>query len=369
MEAAPTHAWPRWRPDNARPSSPAAHGEAGLRSDQRRAPAPTAGRRRLPHEPVPASLFRGGPATRFVLFDGRGHLISPEAVETVWISRSDLPALDEFLLGRLGVISRGRAVPNVDLAWAIARVLYACASAITPKTHAPGNPVPPAAVEAVAAAAVDLALRGAPARAALLLSFGAQYEQTAHACERALLALILAVHAGISRRADLEAVVIAGLYADAGEAVAPLAVPGPALDRPPVDATGEALERRHPVYATQLLRRAGITSPLVLQAVRGHHERWDGRGYPDGLRGEAILREARIVAVADAFTALTVDRSSGPGLSAFEAVREMSMAAGRFDPHLLRCLVELLAHRADVPPAETAGADANVVDTDGRRVA
>lgn len=368
MEAAvPTHARPRRRPDDADRLSPDAHREAGLRPDQRTAHGPGAGRPRLPHEPVPASLFRGGPPTRFVLFDARGRLITPDAVETVWISRSDLPALDDFLLGRLGAIVQGRAIPDVDLAWAIARVLYACGSAITPEAHAPGSPGPLTAVEPVAAAAVDLALRSAPARAALLLSFGAQYEDTAHACERALLALILAAHAGISRRPDLEAIVIAGLYADAGEAMMQGAVSGPALGRrpvePPLNATGEALVRRHPVYATQLLRRAGITSPVVLRAVRGHHERWDGQGYPDGWRGEAIPREARIVAVADAFTALTVDRPSSPGLSAFEAVREMSMAAGQFDPHLLRCLVELLAHRTDAVGAEAAGG------TEGRRVA
>ena len=64
-----------------------------------------------------------------------------------------------------------------------------------------------------------------------------------------------------------------------------------------------------------------------------HHERWDGKGYPNGLSGEAIPLEARIVAVADAFDAITRKRAHRGAMPLAEAVAEVSRNAGtQFDP-------------------------------------
>jgi putative nucleotidyltransferase with HDIG domain len=73
----------------------------------------------------------------------------------------------------------------------------------------------------------------------------------------------------------------------------------------------------------------------VIPIVRSHHERWDGQGYPDGLKGEAIPRLARIVAVADAFDAMTHDRPYRKGLAPEVAFAEVEKQKGRqFDPTL-----------------------------------
>jgi len=307
---------------------------------------------RQPLEPAPATLFRAGRLPRFVLFDARGRTVPPEATKTVWISPADLPALDEFLQQWLGVIAQDRAVPDGDLAWAVGRALYAHAEVIAGGQGgglpmASGGIRAVAALETVAAAAATLALRGPEGVAALLLSFGDTYEEAAHATERALYAIGLAVTAGIAQRHELAAIVVAGLFADAGKtALLEERLPGQAeglldLDGP-LDAEGQALMRRHPLRSLQAMRRFGIGSLLAQRAVRGHHERWDGRGYPDSLGGDNIPREARILAVADAFTALTVERSFSPRRTAFEAVREMSAAAGQFDPRLVRCFIVLL---------------------------
>jgi len=67
--------------------------------------------------------------------------------------------------------------------------------------------------------------------------------------------------------------------------------------------------------------------------VRSSHERWDGLGYPDGLRGEQIPLGARVVAVCDAFSAMRETRPYGRVLSEFEAVLELRRCAGsQFDP-------------------------------------
>jgi HD-GYP domain-containing protein (c-di-GMP phosphodiesterase class II) len=78
----------------------------------------------------------------------------------------------------------------------------------------------------------------------------------------------------------------------------------------------------------------------VSEIVRHHHERWDGRGYPDGIKGEEIPLGARIVTVADSFDAMTTDRSYRPALSIDEAVRRLESAAGtQFDPWIVKIFV------------------------------
>ncbi len=90
----------------------------------------------------------------------------------------------------------------------------------------------------------------------------------------------------------------------------------------------------HPVIGAKLLARVPQMAPLV-PVVRHHHERWDGKGYPDGLSGEAIPLGARILAVVDAFDALMAGRLYRLPMSGLSAVREIARHAGRqFDPEV-----------------------------------
>ena len=80
-----------------------------------------------------------------------------------------------------------------------------------------------------------------------------------------------------------------------------------------------------------------------MRAVRHHHERWDGAGYPHRLAGEAIPIEARIVAAADVYSALTSDRAYRKGLERAEALRELDRLAGsQLDPLVVPALVRVL---------------------------
>ena len=84
----------------------------------------------------------------------------------------------------------------------------------------------------------------------------------------------------------------------------------------------------------------------ALPVVRSHHEKWNGSGYPDGLRGESIPLVARVVAVADAFDAMTSDRPYRKGMAADEAFAELEANAGtHFDP---RCVAAFVAAREKV---------------------
>ncbi len=102
--------------------------------------------------------------------------------------------------------------------------------------------------------------------------------------------------------------------------------------------------KTHPVIGENIVRPMHSLRRLC-PGVRHHHERVDGRGYPDGLAGEAIPIEARIMAVADAFDAMTSDRLYRSSLSRREAVRQLWKNAGfQFDS---QCVKALLAHLRD----------------------
>jgi putative nucleotidyltransferase with HDIG domain len=101
--------------------------------------------------------------------------------------------------------------------------------------------------------------------------------------------------------------------------------------------------KEHPLIGERIVEPLGL-SPLERAIVRNHHERFDGRGYPDRLGGEDIPLLARIVAVADAFDAMTTTRSYRQALSATVALEEVKRERGKqFDPVVAEALLEATA--------------------------
>ena len=124
---------------------------------------------------------------------------------------------------------------------------------------------------------------------------------------------------------------IGALLHDVGK----IAVPSEILNKPgPLDAEERATMETHAAAGYDMLR--DIDFPWdILPLVRGHHERWDGRGYPDKLAGETIALSARIVCVADVFDALTTDRPYRRAFTWDEALAMMAKDSGKmFDPDL-----------------------------------
>jgi HD-GYP domain-containing protein (c-di-GMP phosphodiesterase class II) len=86
------------------------------------------------------------------------------------------------------------------------------------------------------------------------------------------------------------------------------------------------------------------SSQLVIEAVLHHHERFDGQGYPDGLRGDEIPLMARALAIVDAYCAMTEDRPYRAALGSEEALRELEAGAGSlYDPLVVEALQAALA--------------------------
>lgn len=104
------------------------------------------------------------------------------------------------------------------------------------------------------------------------------------------------------------------------------------------------LMRRHPALGEALVADVPDLRP-VAPIVRQHHERFDGAGYPDGLAGEAILLEARIVAAANTWNAMTTPRPHQRALSTEAALLELDQAAGiQLDRWVVQSLKSVLAH-------------------------
>ncbi len=103
--------------------------------------------------------------------------------------------------------------------------------------------------------------------------------------------------------------------------------------------------RMHPYIGEGLCQRAGFLVPLI-PIIRHHHERFDGNGYPSGLRGHAIPLGARIVAVADAYDAVTTERPYRPALSPEEAAAALRSEAGhQLDPEIVEVFLRAVEGR------------------------
>lgn len=109
--------------------------------------------------------------------------------------------------------------------------------------------------------------------------------------------------------------------------------------------------RLHTVKGEEICRPMKTLAP-VLPIIRNHHERWDGSGYPDGLRGEDIPLAARILQVADIYDALTTARSYKPAFTHEDAVQIMldEVSRGWRDPELVPLFAELILHGNDYDP-------------------
>jgi putative nucleotidyltransferase with HDIG domain len=104
-----------------------------------------------------------------------------------------------------------------------------------------------------------------------------------------------------------------------------------------------AIMRRHTIEGQRMLDRVGGALTEVGVVVRASHERWDGAGYPDGLRGDEIPLAARIVAAADAFSAMTTDRPYRTARDREFAIGELRAQAGcQFDPRVAEVTITIV---------------------------
>ena len=149
--------------------------------------------------------------------------------------------------------------------------------------------------------------------------------------------------------------------------VGKVGIPDAILEKPTgLDPSEWAFMHQHTILGERILSAAPALRPVAV-LVRSSHERWDGKGYPDGLAGNDISLGARVIAACDAYEAMTSNRIYRPRLSHEEACRELREQAGKqFDPEVVELLLDVLRTRGDrkVPQPQPAppGASDQTVD-------
>jgi putative two-component system response regulator len=177
-----------------------------------------------------------------------------------------------------------------------------------------------------------------------------------HARRVAFYAGLLADRLGMSGE-EREHVRLSSFLHDLGKVALPTEILE-GLDR--VDSEQRLALEQHPEIGERLVRPLGFSS-AVASSIRHHHERVDGTGYPDQLRGEEIPLASRVIAIADAFDAMTSGSSYSGAVSAEGAIAELRKHAGsQFDPNVVRHMAEIVENtdfELGSSPQPEAGAD------------
>lgn len=134
---------------------------------------------------------------------------------------------------------------------------------------------------------------------------------------------------------------VGSLFHDYGKIYVPLEL----LDKPDKLTALEFYEiKKHCMYGYDMLKALDCFNPLALNIIKSHHEKMNGRGYPDGLTGDDIDRSAKIAAIADVYSALTTDRSYRNAMDSETALEIMrTEMEGSFDVHYLSVFSAMLA--------------------------
>lgn len=168
-----------------------------------------------------------------------------------------------------------------------------------------------------------------------------------HSINVTLLAIVIGMQMGYTQE-TLHNLALGALLHDWGK----LSISSEILNKPSGLTSSEfELIKQHPICGEQMLRWSKLPEEVV-KVVRQHHERWDGQGYPDGLKGEKIHRNAQIVALADVYDALTEDRPYRRALPPYHALEMIFSGINQnFSPdvvHAFKCCLNIYPEKSTV---------------------
>ncbi|MEW6694537.1 MAG: HD-GYP domain-containing protein [Pseudomonadota bacterium] len=201
-----------------------------------------------------------------------------------------------------------------------------------------GRAIDQAVAQAVASDIADSVTRNGGALISLARLKTADDYTYLHSVAVCALMVALARQLGLSD-AQARAAGFGGLLHDIGKVDIPLEI----LNKPGKLTDEEfAIVREHPRRGWQRLRDAGIDDAVALDVCLHHHERVDGRGYPEGLAGEALSLMARMGAVCDVYDAITSNRPYKAGWDPAESLKRMASWQGQFDERVFQAFVRSL---------------------------
>lgn len=278
-------------------------------------------------------------AVREVWIDvSRGADVPPEAPVAEAVEAADeaepLRAYDERVQRLLQPVSQSEELQRA------ARLLASARGAVKDmfQDARMGRAIDRQVMRAVAEDIADSVTRNAGALISLARVKTADEYTYMHSVAVCALMVALARQLGLPDE-EVRAAGFAGLLHDVGKADIPLEI----LNKPGRLTEEEfAIVREHPRKGWQRLRAAGIEDEAALEVCLHHHERVDGGGYPDGLKGEALTLLARMGAVCDVYDAITSNRPYKAGWDPAESLKRMASWKGHFDERIFQAFVRSL---------------------------
>lgn len=201
-------------------------------------------------------------------------------------------------------------------------------------------------LEVVAGAMVDSVLRNSTAMALLVRMREKDEYTSAHSIASSIWGLVFGRHLGLDRE-SLEAVGLGGLLLDVGKTKLPEELLNKKGELTDVE---RAHIQNHVNFGLEIIRQAGEVDKRVLDMVATHHERYDGSGYPKGLKGNQIPVFGRIGGIVDSYSAMTSDRPYASAMSSYDAMREFKALS---DKHFQAEMVEQFIQAIGIFPAGT----------------
>jgi hypothetical protein len=268
--------------------------------------------------PSVAALLATGSLTASAATTGVVALSTRQPFWETWRSVTGRTAVDDVLVSPIiGVIAYS------VVTWGIGWTIVACSTLIAVNRLYQTNQ----ALQRVSREMLELMVSAIEAR---------DPYTSGHSRRVSKMSVEIARSIGLPER-DVNRIEVAGLLHDVGKIHEKYA---PILSKPDRLSKDEwMLMKEHPVDGERLVANVSQLHD-VLPGVRHHHERWDGAGYPDGLRGDAIPLMARVLAIADTIDAMTSDRSYRRGLTVSEVRAEVERCAGtQFDPAIVSKLL------------------------------
>jgi hypothetical protein len=249
-------------------------------------------------------------------------------IDTLYVTLAAAPGYTQYTVEQARAVLADQLATPGERAGAVRRAVGAVARELAE------DPTPEAiqSAQRIVEMMVAEVLRSEEAIAALLRITYVEYSLHAHMVNCAIYTLAMCGPLGVSNPQEISGMGMAGLLFDIG-----LALYGGGA---PAHGDEDPARRRHTEEGREMLVAIPGMPRVALDAALYHHERWDGEGYPAGLRGVRIPLAGRVAAVVDAFDAMTTAEAGGRGQGLFATLKRMrDEDRGHFAPDVLRALI------------------------------
>ncbi|MDD5717362.1 MAG: HD domain-containing protein [Sulfuricurvum sp.] len=262
-------------------------------------------------------------------------------IEMVYISEAEETKYKEYVERHIQTIAKNSEIPTEQKA----RLVYEkAAEAIDAMFKNPESLENVKNAQPVVNSFIDIILHDKSAVESLMKITAHDYYTHTHSINVSIYTLSLGSFLGIKGK-DLEDLGMAAILHDLGKSK---------VDYDIINKNGKLTDeefskmKHHPALGHAIALKLGITDKEILSAIRHHHEKLDGGGYPDGIKGERISRYARIIGVCDVFDALSTKRSYKDPMSSFEALKLMKEhMAGHLDMSIVDAFIKMLRKREE----------------------